>query len=351
VPNGELGTISPGLARPPRPSRSPVGDLLLRTGFAVGLLLVVALTVYLGRDGYVDATGAPLSFLAAVYYASVSVTTTGYGDITPVTSGARLATILIVTPARIGFLLLLVGTTIELLTERWRDGYRRERWRRDVKDHTIICGYGVKGRAALRALRDDGVALEDIVVIEPRPESAVEANRARVTVVSGDATRADTLREARIERARAVIIATDRDDSAVLITLTARELGPQAHITVAVREEENKHLLERSGADAVITSSETAGRLLGITSRNPDAARIVEDLLDTAHGLMLVERSVTSSEVGGAAAQVEGQVPIGVLRDGRLLRIDEEDCLPLRETDLVVSLAGAVASATTQRTA
>jgi voltage-gated potassium channel len=50
----------------------------------------------------------------------VSVTTTGYGDITPVTDAARLATILIVTPARILFLLLLLGTTIELLTERWR---------------------------------------------------------------------------------------------------------------------------------------------------------------------------------------------------------------------------------------
>ena len=329
-----------GLARPPRVERSAIGELTRRVSLSIALLLVVAVTMWVGRDGYLDQTGAPISFLSALYYASVSVTTTGYGDITPVTRGTRLATILIITPARIGFLLLVVGTTVELLTERWRDGFRRDRWRRSVKDHYVICGYGVKGRAAVRALRDDGVRLEEIVVIEPDPASAVEASRDRLTVISGDATRTSTLREARVELARAIIVAPDRDANAVLITLTVRELAPTARIVVAIREEENRHLLERSGADGVITSSETAGRLLGVSSRNPDVARVVEDLLDTAHGLTLVEREVTGAEIGGPAQPGEGQVPIGVFREGRLVRIDDPECLPLRAADLVVSLAG-----------
>ena len=321
--------------------RGPFAQLALRGGLAAGLLLIVALTVWIGRDGYADDTGARVTFLAALYYASVSVTTTGYGDITPVTDGARLATILIVTPARILFLLLLLGTTIELLTERWRDEYRRRRWRDDVDDHYVICGYGVKGRAAARALRDDGVDIRSIAIIEPDPVVAGEAARDGYTVVVGDSTRRATLREARTERARAVIVATDRDDSAVLTTLTARELAPGASIVAAVREDENRHLLEQSGATSVVTSSETAGRLLGITSRHPEAARVVEDLLDTAHGLILVEREVSAMEVGRSAGVTEGQVPVAVMRSGRLVRIDEPDCMPLREGDLLVSLAGA----------
>jgi len=320
--------------------RGPFEQLALRGAFAVALLLIVAVTVWIGRDGYVDSIGEPVSFLAALYYASVSVTTTGYGDITPVTDGARLATVLIVTPARILFLLLLLGTTIELLTERWRDEFRRRRWRNDVDDHTVICGYGVKGRAAARALRDDGVAAEDIVIVEPGTVAANEAARDGYSVVIGDATRTATLREARVQRARAVIVATDRDDSAVLTTLTARELAPKAAIVAAVREDENKHLLEQSGATSVVTSSETAGRLLGVTSRHPDTARVVEDLLDTAHGLMLVEREVGAMEVGRDAQRTDGQVPVAVLRSGRLVRIDDPDCMPLREGDLLVSLAG-----------
>jgi voltage-gated potassium channel len=335
------GRITVGLRRA---RRGPLQLLLLRGAAALALMLLVASSVWLGRDGYRDDTGGTIGFLDALYYASVSVTTTGYGDITPVTTGTRLATTLIVTPARIGFLLLLLGTTIELLTERWRSDYRRERWRRDVTDHYVICGYGVKGRAAARALRDDGVRIEDIAVIEPGELGAAEAASDGFTVVRGDATRAATLREARVERATAIIVAADRDDSAVLITLTARDLAPEARITVAVREEENRRLLERSGATGVVTSSETAGRLLGVTSRHPDAARVVEDLLDTAHGLMLVEREVEAMEVGRGVEPAAGQVPVAVMRGGRLVRIDDEDCLPLQEGDRIVSLAGASSS-------
>ncbi len=322
----------------------PLAQLAARGGLALGLLLLVTMTVWLGRDGYVDETGARVTFLAALYYASVSVTTTGYGDITPVTDAARLATVLIVAPARILFLLLLLGTTIELLTQRWRDEYRRGRWRDDVDDHYVICGFGVKGRAAASALLADGVSLDEIAIIEPDPFIAGEASRDGYTVIVGDSTRRTTLREARTDRAKAIIVATDRDATAVLTTLTARELAPDASIVAAVREEENRHLLVQSGADAVVTSSETAGRLLGITSRHPESARVVEDLLDTAHGLILVEREVSPMEVGTSAAVTEGQVPVAIMRSKKLVRIDAPDCLPLREGDVIVSLAGAAAA-------
>jgi voltage-gated potassium channel len=328
------------LAQPPRGIRSPLRDLLLRIGVALALLLVVALSVLVGRDGYADDTGAPVTLLSALYYASVTVTTTGYGDITPVTDAARLTTLLVVTPARIGFLLLLVGTTVELLTERWRNEYRRDRWRRRVNDHYVICGYGVKGRAAAEALRADGVATADIVVVEPQADVAAQASADGLTVVIGDATRTATLREAAVERCRAVIVATDRDDSAVLATLTARELAPRATIVAAVREDENRHLLERSGADSVVTSSETAGRLLGLSSRRPDMARIVEDLLDTGHGLSLMQRRAEDDEVGANIHERQGELPVALVRDGRVMRMDESGAQPLQEDDLIVSLTG-----------
>lgn len=331
---------TPGRVRPPAVRRSPVEELVLRVGLALALLLLVAATLWVGRDGYRDAAGGGITLVDALYYASVSVTTTGYGDITPVTQGARLATTLVVTPARIGFLLLVVGTTVELLTERWRDGARRDRWRRRVRDHWVICGYGVKGRAAVRALLDDGVPCEAIVVVEANARAAAEASNDGLTVVVGDSSRTVTLTEARIERARGVIVATDRDDNAVLTTLTARELAPDASIVASVREQENRHLLEQSGADAVVTSSETAGRLLGIAALHPPTARVVDDLIDSAHGLRLVEREVSADEAAGRQAPPSDQLPVAVLRDGRVIRVDEPGCLPLRAGDLVVSVAG-----------
>ena len=72
----------------------------------------------------------------AFYYSTVSLSTTGYGDIVPVTPQARLLTTVVITPLRLLFLIVLVGTTVELLTERSRQAVRIERWSSRVRNHT-----------------------------------------------------------------------------------------------------------------------------------------------------------------------------------------------------------------------
>jgi len=335
-----VGVIDPIRASVPVPQRAPLVALARRIMIAIGLLFVVALAVMATRGGYVDETGQPVGLIDALYYASVTVTTTGYGDITPVTTGARLAAILVITPARVAFLLVVVGTTVELLTDRWRETLRHDRWSRQVRDHHVVCGYGVKGRSAARALSHEdpaGVGPGDIVIVERDPEIAAEATRDGYTVITGDASRTRTLLEAHVARARSVVIAPDRDDAAVLITLTARELAPDATIVAAVREQENAHLLRRSGADAVITSSETTGRLLGVTSRNPRIAAVLTDLLHTSQGLALVEREVEPDEIGHPLSQAHG-VNLAVVRRGTLLRYDDAAVQQLVAGDRLLGL-------------
>lgn len=70
----------------------------------------------------------------------VTLSTTGYVDITPVSAHARLLNVVIITPLRLLFLIVLVGTTIEVLTERTRAALRRKLWRQRVKDHVIVVG-------------------------------------------------------------------------------------------------------------------------------------------------------------------------------------------------------------------
>ena len=130
-------------------------------------------------------TGRRWASSTPLYYATVSITTTGYGDITPVTTGTRLATTIIITPARILFLILLVGTTLEVLAEGSRQAFRQRSWRRRLHDHTIVCGYGTKGRSAIAVLRAKGVDAEQIVVIDPRADHVAEANRAGHAGVDG----------------------------------------------------------------------------------------------------------------------------------------------------------------------
>src|SRR4051794_18944129 len=243
----------------PQSRLPPLAVLAQRLLGAVALVLFVAVIAYLQRDGYVDQTAKDgLSFLDALYYATVSTTTTGYGDVVPVSDTARLTTTLVFTPVRILFLILLVGTTVELLADRSRQAIRERFWRRNLKDHVIVCGFGTKGHTAVEVLRGKGIAAEQIVVIDPSEDALEQAREQGLAAIQGDASQSAALRAAGIEGARAVVVAPDRDDTAVLITLTARELNREANISSAVREAENVHLLRESGATSVITSSAAA---------------------------------------------------------------------------------------------
>jgi voltage-gated potassium channel len=315
--------------------RSPVRQVLRRVAIAFVVLLVVVLIVYADRDGYQDAHGDEISVLDAAYYATVTLSTTGYGDITPVTPEARLINLLVITPLRIMFLIVLIGTTLEALTARSREEFRIQRWRSRVRQHVIVCGYGTKGRSAIRSLLASGTPLERIVVVDPEARAIDEANSAGLTGIVGDAGRTEVLRRASVERARAVIVAADRDDAAVLITLTVRQLNPGVPITTSVREEENANLLRQSGADTVITTSATSGRLLGLSTDAPRVVAVVEDLVTGGHGLDLHQRTATASEVGLNPRQLR-DIVLSVTRGGRTLLFDDPLIGTLQPEDVLV---------------
>lgn len=311
---------------------SPGRRIARRLLYAFGALFAAVIIVYLDRDGYRDVRESPLTFLDCFYYATVSLSTTGYGDITPYTESARLVNVLVITPLRVAFLIVLVGTTVETLTTASRQALKIQRWRNSVRNHTVVIGYGTKGRTAVAAMIGDGVAPADIVVVDTDQASLDRANAAGLVTVRGDANKSDVLRLAGAQHANSIIVATNSDPTAVLVTLTARELSPKAKIIASVREAENQHLLRQSGADSVVVSSETAGRLLGIATSTPSVVEMIEDLLTPDAGFAIAEREVETKEVGGSPRHLPDLV-LGVVRDGKLLRVDDPDADALESTD------------------
>src|SRR3712207_4483018 len=315
---------------------SPIRQVARRIVFAVVVFVVTVLLVYLDREGYRDLEDlGQITLLDAAYYATVTLSTTGYGDITPVTGQARLINLLVITPLRVLFLIVLIGTTLEALTTRSREEFRIRRWRSRVRQHVIVCGYGTKGRSAIRSLQASGTSLEQIVVVDPDPRAIDEANSVGLHGIVGDAGRTDVLRRAHVERARAVIVAANRDDASVLITLTVRQLNPSVPITTSVREEENAALLRQSGADTVITTSATSGRLLGLSTDAPRVVATVEDLVTGGQGLDLQQRRVSAGEVGLGPRQLR-DIVLSVTRGGRALRFDDPLIGTLQPEDVLV---------------
>jgi voltage-gated potassium channel len=319
---------------------SPTQRILRRVMYAALALAAAVLIVYLDRDGYRDVQNDRLSLLDCLYYATVSLSTTGYGDITPFTPSARLINVLVITPLRIAFLIVLIGTTVETLTTQSRQALKIQRWRSRVRNHTIVIGYGTKGRSAVDAMIGDGAAPADIVVVDTDQASLEQAATAGLVTVHGNATKSDVLRLAGAQHAASIIVAANRDDTAVLVTLTARELAPKAKIVVSIREAENQHLVRQSGADSVVVSSETAGRLLGIATSTPSVVEMMEDLLTPEAGFAIAEREVERKEVGGSPRHLV-DIVLGVVRNGGLLRIDAPEVDALEEGDRLLYIRSA----------
>ncbi|WP_435285996.1 potassium channel family protein [Streptomyces bacillaris] len=319
---------------PYRP-RGPLRIIVSRLALAFGLILLGTAVVYLGRSGYRDSTGHPLGLLTSFYYSAVTLTTIGYGDVVPASNSARIVNTLVITPLRLGFLLVLVGTTISALTERTRAEWRERTWRSKVRQHIVVVGYGTQGRAAVATLRARGTHPREIVVVDVAASAVAEANRHGLVGIVGDGTRSDVLARAELAKAGHVLIATASDDTAVLAALTARRMNATAVITASVARAENVALLREGGADNVITSSETAGHLLGVASLSPSVGTVLEELLSAGLGLEVAERSPEPAEVGRDPRQISESV-LAVVRDGKPLRYSDSRIGTVRADDRLV---------------
>jgi voltage-gated potassium channel len=316
-----LADRSRGRISLPEKVRSPWWELGRRMLAAFAILVGTVMLVYFDRDSYHDnndPTGA-VGLIDAIYYTTVTLSTTGYGDIAPQDDGARLINAFIVTPLRIAFLVLLIGTTLEVLASQGRASFRVARWRKSMGQHVVVVGYGTKGRSAVETLVNNGQDRDGIVVVDSGSVALEDAHTDGLAVVTGDATRREVLRRAGVANASHVIITTDRDDSNVLATLTVRQLNPKALIVASVREQENVALMRQSGADSVITSSDAVGRLIGLSSLSPTLGSVMEDLLTYGEGLEVAERELLVSEVGKQPQSLPDQV-IAVVRDEKVYR-------------------------------
>lgn len=319
------------LVRLPRRRFSPGQAVLRRIGFALSLVVFVALVVLFSRDGYVDSAGGEISFWDALYYGSVTTTTTGYGDISAVSPSARLIATLLITPARILFLILVVGTTVEVLTDQSRMLIATRRWRKRVRNHYVICGFGSTGQSAAADLVARGIPTSEIVVVDTLDSAIETAAELGFVAVQGNATQNAVLEQAGIVDAKAVVVSPNRDDTAVLIVLTVRELNTSAHIVAGGRERENLHLLRQGGADEVIDATVAVGRMLGLATHTPGAVDVLDDLIASGSGIELVE--IRPNPDG---ALPTGVSLIAVIRNGERLSLSDAGEGLLRADDRLI---------------
>ncbi|MEE4201457.1 potassium channel family protein [Erythrobacter sp.] len=314
-------------------------DVAMRLGAAFFLLFVVIMIHWWDREGLVDVVDGDISFLDVVYFTMISVTTTGFGDIHPVSDGARLKEAIIVTPIRFAVFFIFVGTAYNFIIKRSWEKWRMARIQEQLSDHVVVLGYGVSGSQSVEELIERGTTAECIVVVDPSEERLREAEKLGVNVMAADATRDETLKAVRIQEAKNVLVSAGRDDTSILIVLTVRHLAPRVPISVVVRADDNELLARQAGANNVINPVRFTGLLLAGSANGPHIADYLADLASVSGRVQLVERVVTQDECGCAITELStGGRGLRVYRNGRAIGFWEDECQNLQPGDVIVEI-------------
>ncbi|GFE87590.1 potassium channel family protein [Steroidobacter agaridevorans] len=315
--------------------RSVRKTLVVRTAAVLIMFALVIAVFWFDRDGLRDNHDGAISFADVVYFTMVSVTTVGYGDIVPVTRQARLVDALFVTPIRLFIWLIFVGTAYQLVLQRLIEDFRMRRLQARLQGHVVLCGFGHAGRCAAAELVARGFDKQHILIVDLDQSRIEEAAELGYIGILGDASREHTLSETMLQQARALLVCTDRDDTNVLITLTARNLAPNVRIVSRVEEAENDKLLRQSGASATVLPSRVGGILMADSIESSHLATYVMDLISAGGQVTLVERAPHPDEIGRRPFENRALV-LRVVRDRHSYGFWEDDLRIQAEDKLIV---------------
>ncbi len=322
-----------------KPDRlSPWGNILLRGGVVVGLMAVALIGHWVGRADLVDNVDGNISFIDVVYFTMVTITTVGYGDIAPVTEGARLFDALVVTPIRLFIWLLFIGTAYNFVVRRSWEQWRMRSVQKELKDHFIIAGYGTTGSAAVHELMQNGIPAKSILVIDPSEAALERALGVGCTTLQGDATRNATLQMANIEYAKSFVACGGRDDTTALLVMSARQLNETIKISAIIKSEENEFLVKKAGAESVINPVALGGHLLARAATGSHVVDYVTDLIVASGRVQLVERPIAIGEAGQPLSSCQGGLAVRIVRGGKYYGFWEEEAKSLEEHDIIVEI-------------
>ena len=211
----------------------------------------------------------------SVYYVIVTIATVGYGDITPLSTGAKwfsLSVILFGT----GAFTVAIGALIVPAIEKRMAAAVGTMTPSDLtlfEDHVLVLGSGELTAPLLETL----LAETDVVVVTSDSEAAAHLETENVDVLTDDPTDEAVLETARIDEAAGVVVATQDDARDVLAILAARNANPAVRIVAAAADRRHLEKLEQVGADEVISPTTIGGRLLGRSVLDGTSA---EDILE-----------------------------------------------------------------------
>jgi len=221
---------------------------------SVVMLLVYATfgTFYLGADFKPQIT----DLVTALYYAMVTMSTVGYGDITPQTAEAKLFAVSIIVLGVAVFATSLTAVIAPLVTRSLQRIVNRKGIRMQRENHFVVIGNTPLALNTLHELARRGHPVTLLMRVEP--ESGVPED---VDKVIGDPSDGAVLRKAGADKAQAVLAMLPDDSENAFVVLAVRELAGKARTVAAVNDAQHLGRVQLVQPDVVIAPQILGGEL------------------------------------------------------------------------------------------
>ena len=317
--------------------------------------IALAVTLFflgVGTVGYVKIEHFPP--LDAFYMTVITISTVGYGEIHPLSEAGRVFTIFLILFG-VGSLAFAAHAFTESMIERASNpNLRKKSMERKIKKlhgHYIICGHGRVGAASADHFHNVGA---DFVVIDRSEEHLKILAEQGYNYLAGDATREETLLQAGIKKAGALIAVLDSDPDNLCAVLTARELNPTLHIVARTEVASSESRILRAGADSVISPYASAGRRVAdriLMKTMEDKIRDNQDasIGNTPHWVMINEKSGLASHAVTTANQILNGMIVGMRREGKDMLMPTQDVRLRMGDELLVCGEQSAATVATKR--
>lgn len=191
--------------------------------------------------------------------------------------------------------LIVIAYLLKLLADymiNLGDGLKRSKMKAklvNISDHYIVCGLGRVGSHITQELENEGVKFVGI----DRDEESVRAAVAKgYTAFVGDSTKEETLKKAKIEKAKGIIAAIGDDSCNLFVTLTSRQLNPALYIVARANREENVDRMQKAGADKVAMPNQIGGFHMATMLIRPGVLDFFEVLSNKSSEELQVEEMV-----------------------------------------------------------
>ena len=221
-----------------------------------------------------------MSILDAMYMTTISITTVGYREVHPLSDAGKVFTMFLLITSWATFAFAISRITQFVISGEINNYFKTRKLMKDVsklENHVILCGYGRNGHQAARMLKTHNVPF---IVIEKDKQlmQKMESEGEKILHLEGDSTEEEVLKDAGVERARALITTLPIDAQNVFIVLTARDLNPGLRIISRASEASSVSKLKKAGATNVIMPDFIGGTHMATLVSKPDVIEFIDYL-------------------------------------------------------------------------